>query len=106
VAWRAASFSNVARYAVLWGSLLRGVVCTQVLSALANHIGLVWEWSRSTDLRLRVSACGLVRGLVLESPESTVRALQRSSLEWGVRDLAGVREELRCPLQQCGCAHA
>ena len=57
----------------------------QILAALLAHIGLVWEWSRSDDPRLRISACGLIRGLILESDTATVETIQRSSLDWGVR---------------------
>ncbi len=57
----------------------------QILTALHTHIGLIWEWTRSDDLRLRISACGLIRGLVLESDEATVKRVQRGSLDWGVR---------------------
>jgi hypothetical protein len=44
---------------------------------------VLWEWSRSDDAALRVSSCGVIRGLVLESPPAIVYDIQRSALDWG-----------------------
>lgn len=56
----------------------------QVLDGLHSRLRVVWEWSRSAYPRLHVSACGLLRGLFLESPEAVAKSLQADALQTGV----------------------
>ena len=60
-----------------------------VLDSVRSHLPVVWEWSRSKDPRLRVSACGLVRGLILESAEAVAKDVQLDALQSGVSARAG-----------------
>jgi hypothetical protein len=53
------------------------------LSRLGEHQGLLWEWSRSPSPRLRVSAMGVLRGMLLSSTPAETKTLQDNALKWG-----------------------
>ncbi|KAA0160728.1 hypothetical protein FNF28_05364 [Cafeteria roenbergensis] len=51
---------------------------------LPRHQGLLWEWSRSSQSpRLRVSALGLLRGLILSGTPAAAAEAQRGAMAWG-----------------------
>jgi len=55
-----------------------------ILHAVLGRQGLLWEWSRSrASASLRVSACGMLRGLMMELPVPQARAVQQGALDWG-----------------------
>ena len=48
-----------------------------------ERLPLLWEWSRSTDERLRVGTCELIIALALGATPEGVAAIQASGREWG-----------------------
>lgn len=73
----------------------------QLVTGVRARLKLVMEWSRSPDARLHVSACGLLRGVMLESGEAVAREVQREALNYGVRAPPAVRSGSPPPPPLC-----